>query len=63
MTVKELINIVLDSPFYLMMPIQERKDYIQSFVALYMKEEKNAGSQKGKRANLSVSSSYFRGTG
>jgi hypothetical protein len=64
-TVKELINIVLDSPFYLSMPLQDRKNYIQSFVALYM-----SGGENGKRdrlpkqnkADLSVVASYWGGT-
>ncbi len=36
MKVKELINIVLDSPFYLEMSLRERKDYIETFIALYV---------------------------
>jgi hypothetical protein len=37
MKVKELIRIVLDSPFYLEMSLQERKEYVDTFVTLYIK--------------------------
>ncbi len=58
MTVKELINIVLDSPFYLSMPLHERKYYIRSFISMYMKEEQNERSQKEKKSELSAEGSY-----
>ncbi len=65
MTVKELISIVLDSPFYLSMPLQERRDYIRSFVARYLTgrvDRNNEKSQNRRRANLSVADSVLKGT-